>query len=80
MRTYAQHAAAIGHPRAIRAVGAANGANPIPIVVPCHRLIGSDGSLIKYGGGLNIKRDLLAIEHAPLTFGLSVATICRATY
>jgi O-6-methylguanine DNA methyltransferase len=62
VRTYSAHAAAIGHPRAIRAVGAANGANPIPIIVPCHRLIGKNGSLIKYGGGLDIKRRLLEIE------------------
>lgn len=62
VRTYAQVAAAIGRPRAFRAVGAANGANPIPIVVPCHRLIGSNGSLVKYGGGLEVKRRLLALE------------------
>jgi O-6-methylguanine DNA methyltransferase len=62
VRSYAAHAAAIGHPRAIRAVGAANGANPIPILVPCHRLIGSSGSLVKYGGGLDLKRRLLELE------------------
>ena len=62
VRTYSAHAAAIGHPRAIRAVGAANGANPIPIIVPCHRLIGKSGSLVKYGGGLDIKRRLLELE------------------
>jgi O-6-methylguanine DNA methyltransferase len=62
VRTYAEIAAAIGKPRAFRAVGAANGANPIPIIVPCHRLIGSNGSLIKYGGGLDVKRQLLALE------------------
>ena len=66
VRSYAAHAAAIGHPRAIRAVGAANGANPIPILVPCHRLIGSSGSLIKYGGGLDVKRRLLELEGAPV--------------
>jgi O-6-methylguanine DNA methyltransferase len=66
VRTYAQIAAAIGKPRAFRAVGAANGANPIPIVVPCHRLVGSNGSLIKYGGGLDVKRWLLALEGATL--------------
>ena len=66
VRSYAAHAAAIGHPRAIRAVGAANGANPIPILVPCHRLIGSSGSLVKYGGGLDVKRRLLALEGAPI--------------
>ena len=62
VRTYSAHAAAIGRPQAIRAVGAANGANPISIIVPCHRLIGKSGSLIKYGGGLDIKRRLLEIE------------------
>jgi O-6-methylguanine DNA methyltransferase len=62
VRTYAEIAAAIGKPQAYRAVGAANGANPIPIVVPCHRLIGANGSLIKYGGGLDVKRQLLALE------------------
>jgi epoxyqueuosine reductase len=62
VRAYSEHAAAIGHPRAVRAVGAANGANPISIVVPCHRLIGKGGSLIKYGGGLEIKRRLLELE------------------
>ena len=64
IRTYAEHAAAIGRPRAIRAVGAANGANPIPILVPCHRLVGKGGTLIKYGGGLHIKRQLLELEGA----------------
>jgi O-6-methylguanine DNA methyltransferase len=66
VRSYTAHAAAIGRPRAIRAVGAANGANPIPILVPCHRLIGSSGSLIKYGGGLDVKRRLLELEGAPI--------------
>src|SRR5262245_42499633 len=66
VRSYAAHAAAIGRPRAIRAVGAANGANPIPILVPCHRLIGSSGSLVKYGGGLDIIRRLLELEGAPV--------------
>ncbi len=61
-RTYAQLAAAIGAPRGFRAVGAANGANPVPIIVPCHRLVGSGGSLIKYGGGLEVKRRLLELE------------------
>ena len=65
-RTYAQLAATIGAPRAFRAVGAANGANPVPIVVPCHRLVGSGGSLIKYGGGLEVKRRLLALEGVAL--------------
>lgn len=62
--TYAALAARIGKPRAIRAVGAANGANPIAILVPCHRLIGADGSLTGYGGGLQRKRWLLEHEGA----------------
>jgi methylated-DNA-[protein]-cysteine S-methyltransferase len=60
--TYAQLAARIGRPTAIRAMGAANGANPIAIVVPCHRVIGADGSLTGYGGGIARKRWLLAHE------------------
>ena len=62
--SYAQLAAAIGKPKAVRAVGLANGANPIPIVVPCHRVIGADGSLTGFGGGLERKRWLLAHEGA----------------
>ena len=62
--TYGQLAAAIGRPDAIRAVGLANGANPVAIVVPCHRVIGSGGSLTGYGGGLERKRWLLAHERA----------------
>jgi methylated-DNA-[protein]-cysteine S-methyltransferase len=62
--TYARLAEAIGSPTAIRAVGAANGANPIAIVVPCHRVIGTDGALTGYGGGLERKRWLLAHEGA----------------
>ena len=61
-RSYGQLAREIGTPTAVRAVGAANGANPISIVVPCHRVIGSDGSLTGYGGGLERKRWLLAHE------------------
>ena len=63
-RAYSEHAAVIGHPRAVRAVGAANGANPISIIVPCHRLIGKGGALVKYGGGLQNKRRLLELERA----------------
>jgi methylated-DNA-[protein]-cysteine S-methyltransferase len=62
--TYAQMAARIGSPAAIRATGAANGANPVSIVVPCHRLVGSDGKLVKYGGGLHRKDWLLRHEGA----------------
>lgn len=63
-RTYRDIALAIGHPRAFRAVGMSNNRNPIAIVVPCHRVIASDGSLCGYGGGLDIKRKLLELEGA----------------
>jgi methylated-DNA-[protein]-cysteine S-methyltransferase len=63
-RSYSQIAAAIGAPQAVRAVGAANGANPIPIVVPCHRVIGAGGKLVGYGGGLPLKQRLLQLEGA----------------
>jgi methylated-DNA-[protein]-cysteine S-methyltransferase len=61
-RSYRDLAAALGMPRAVRAVGAANGTNPLAIVVPCHRVIGSDGSLTGYGGGLALKKKLLELE------------------
>jgi methylated-DNA-[protein]-cysteine S-methyltransferase len=60
--SYSELARRIGTPNAVRAVGAANGANPIPIVIPCHRVIGADGRLVGYGGGLDRKRWLLAHE------------------
>jgi methylated-DNA-[protein]-cysteine S-methyltransferase len=60
--SYRDIAIAIGQPSAVRAVGLANGRNPIPIVIPCHRVIGSDGSLTGYGGGLDVKRFLLELE------------------
>lgn len=60
--SYAQLARRLGRPRAVRAVGTANGANPISIIVPCHRVIGSDGSLTGFGGGLDVKRQLLTHE------------------
>ncbi|HEX2485770.1 MAG TPA: methylated-DNA--[protein]-cysteine S-methyltransferase [Myxococcota bacterium] len=63
-RTYAEVARRIGHPAAVRAVGAANGANPVPLVVPCHRVVASGGGLGGYGGGLPLKRRLLALERA----------------
>ena len=63
--SYAELAARIGRPTAIRAAGAANGANPISILIPCHRVIGSDGSLTGYGGGLEAKRALLDLEGTP---------------
>ncbi len=67
-RTYGDHARAIGRPSASRAVGAANGFNPISIVVPCHRLIGANGSLVHYGGGIERKRWLIEHEarHRPM--------------
>jgi methylated-DNA-[protein]-cysteine S-methyltransferase len=61
--SYGQLACRIGNPRAVRAVGLANGSNPIPIIVPCHRVIGSNGKLTGYGGGLPIKEKLLALEN-----------------
>jgi len=60
--SYGDIASRIGRPKAVRAVGAANGRNPIPIVVPCHRVIGSSGSLTGFGGGLDAKRALLQLE------------------
>jgi methylated-DNA-[protein]-cysteine S-methyltransferase len=65
--SYAELARRIGKPSAVRAVGAANGANPIPIIIPCHRVIGANGTLVGYGGGLHIKRALLAIEQPQRT-------------
>lgn len=63
-RTYGQLAAAIGAPKAVRAVGLANGANPVGVIVPCHRVIGANGTLTGYAGGLERKRWLLAHEAA----------------
>lgn len=61
--SYGQLADDIGRPRAVRAVGLANGRNPISIIVPCHRVVGADGSLTGYGGGIERKRFLLDFEH-----------------
>ena len=61
-RSYQQLAKMIGREKAVRAVGAANGANPLPIVIPCHRVIGSNGSLTGFGGGMAAKRFLLDLE------------------
>jgi methylated-DNA-[protein]-cysteine S-methyltransferase len=60
--SYGELARQIGNPKAARAVGAANGRNPIPVIVPCHRVIGSTGSMIGFGGGISIKEKLLALE------------------
>jgi len=69
--TYAHQAEAIGRPNAVRAVGSANGSNPIPIVLPCHRVIGSNGSLTGYAGGLDLKRRLLDMERSQQTLPLA---------
>ncbi len=61
-RSYGEVARALGRPQAVRAVGAANGKNPIPIIIPCHRVIGANGSLVGFGGGLALKRTLLELE------------------
>lgn len=63
-RTYAEIARRIGRPKACRAVGMANHVNPIPVIIPCHRVIGADGSMTGYAGGLDVKRRLLALEGA----------------
>src|SRR5262244_1509927 len=65
--SYKDLARRIGKPRAVRAVGAANGANPIPIIIPCHRVIGNDGNLTGVGGGLPLKKRLLELESRQLT-------------
>jgi len=64
VRTYAEQAAILGRPTAARAVGAANARNPLPIVVPCHRVIGADGTLTGFAGGLDAKRWLLEHERS----------------
>ena len=66
--SYGELAARIGYPAAVRAVGAANGANPVVVVVPCHRVIGANGSLTGYGGGIERKRWLLNHERSPTLF------------
>jgi len=60
--SYADIARRIGRPKAVRAVGAANGRNPIPIIIPCHRVIGSNGNLTGFGGGIPVKKALLRLE------------------
>jgi methylated-DNA-[protein]-cysteine S-methyltransferase len=64
--SYGELACRIGKPEASRAVGAANGRNPIPVVIPCHRVVGADGSLTGFGGGIEAKRALLELERARL--------------
>jgi methylated-DNA-[protein]-cysteine S-methyltransferase len=68
--SYGELARQVGNPRASRAVGLANGRNPIAIIIPCHRVIGADGSLTGYGGGLPTKRHLLALEAGEATLPL----------
>ena len=63
-RSYLQQAESIRNPRAIRAIGQANSRNPIPIIIPCHRVIGKNGSLTGYAGGLDRKTRLIALEHS----------------
>ena len=69
--SYGELAARVGEPAAARAVGAANGRNPLPIVVPCHRVIGADGSLTGFGGGIATKKFLLEHEQKYATFALT---------
>jgi O-6-methylguanine DNA methyltransferase len=71
-RSYRDIAQAIGHPHACRAVGMSNNRNPIAIVVPCHRVIASSGSLCGYGGGLDIKRKLLDLEQGSFRLSLGI--------
>ena len=65
-RSYGEVATAVGRPKATRAVGQANGANPIPIIIPCHRVIGTTGGLVGFGGGLPLKERLLVLEQGGL--------------
>lgn len=74
-RSYGEVARAIGKPDSVRAVGTANGANPIAIIIPCHRVIGTNGSLVGYGGGLEKKKLLLELESVgtPSLFGAELS-------
>jgi methylated-DNA-[protein]-cysteine S-methyltransferase len=74
-RSYAQLATQIGQPRAVRAVGAANGRNPLSIIVPCHRVVGSTGKLTGFAGGLEAKAYLLALEKSPVADGDQNTTV-----
>jgi len=77
-RSYAQIAKQVGSPDAVRAVGAANGRNPISIIAPCHRVIGSSGQLTGFAGGLEVKAQLLALESAPQPRSLSLDFLAPA--
>lgn len=72
--SYAQLASRLGNPLCIRAAATANGRNPIPIIIPCHRVIGSDGSLTGFALGLDVKRSLLSLEN-PAKFGVTQTTL-----
>jgi methylated-DNA-[protein]-cysteine S-methyltransferase len=78
-RSYGEQARVIGAPRAARAVGAANGRNPLPVVLPCHRLVGADGALTGFGGGLDVKRALLAHEAATAARAAGAGSARRRT-
>jgi methylated-DNA--[protein]-cysteine S-methyltransferase len=69
-RSYKEQAQQLGNPKAIRAVAAANGQNKVSILIPCHRVIGSDGKLTGYAGGLNRKQSLLALERGEVQTAL----------
>ena len=77
MRSYKDIAYAIGNPKAVRAVGTANGNNPIAIIIPCHRVVGSNGALTGFGGGLPAKRWLLDLESQHAQFTLSTEILSR---
>jgi methylated-DNA-[protein]-cysteine S-methyltransferase len=77
--SYAELARRVGRPGAFRAVGAANGRNPLSIVLPCHRVIGADGTLVGFGGGLPAKRFLLALEGAKAAEGPAQARLPLAS-
>ncbi len=77
VETYGGLAAAVGSPGGARAVGQALGQNPVPVIVPCHRVIGSDGSLTGFGGGLDWKRALLALEQGDRTSAAALVSASR---
>nr|AGS51828.1 methylated-DNA--protein-cysteine methyltransferase [uncultured bacterium contig00066] len=78
-RSYGEIAALTGNPKASRAVGMANNRNPIPIIIPCHRVIGSNGSLTGYAGGLELKRQLLDLEKQNPSSARSVSSVVKSS-
>jgi methylated-DNA-[protein]-cysteine S-methyltransferase len=76
-RSYKDIALALGASKAVRAIGGANNRNPIPVIFPCHRVIGSNGALVGYGGGLPIKEYLLSLEKAPLALSSASNQVTR---